>query len=81
MTITSQIAIVATWISDLEIMSDEDYVNNDVWNTVVLAADSGSWIGDFCGTLGIVDPDRYTAIVILMNFRLTQCVIGFTHEI
>lgn len=81
MTVSSQIAIIETWISDLTNMSDEDYDTNEVWTNTILAADSGSWIGDFCTTLGLTTPDRYTAIVILTNFRLTQCVIGFTYEI
>lgn len=81
MTIASQITAVVDWLAELNVMSDTDYVNNDYWNLEVLAATSGSRIGEFCTEINIVDPDRYTAIAVLQNFRLNQLIVAFTNEV
>jgi len=81
MTINDQITLVVTWLDALELMSDEDYANNEYWGTTVMVSAGSQWIQAFLDEIGIINPDRYTAIAILKNFRLYQCIFGFTENI
>lgn len=79
MGLIEQIQLVVTWLDALETMTDEDYETSNYWNTTIMISEGSEWIQLFLDESGFPSTlDRLTAIAILKNFRLMQCIFGFT---
>lgn len=80
MTVFDQIALVVTWLNALDVMSDEDFINNDYWNSTITSATGGNYISDFVEEIGIIEVERNTAIAVLKNFYLTLMIDAFAES-